>query len=81
MYALNHEIVSKAISCGPVVLMDWRSGKPCVLGKQQGSPASRLATRLNALLGRSPVSYLTVWRTQLAARRLSAGSETIPSVA
>jgi AraC-like DNA-binding protein len=81
MSALNHELVSKAINCELVVPMDCRSGKLCVLGKQQGSPASRLATRLNSLLGRSPVSYLTAWRAQVAARRLSAGSETMSGVA
>jgi AraC-like DNA-binding protein len=51
------------------------------LARETGVSRSVLAERFAARLGETPMRYLTLWRMQLAARRLADGTETVAAVA
>lgn len=51
------------------------------LAREAGVSRTVLAERFTACLGLPPMSYLTSWRMQLAATRLSGGAETLAQVA
>ena len=51
------------------------------LGKEAGISRSALAERFSALIGESPMRYLTGWRMQLAKRLLREGGQSIATVA
>ncbi len=51
------------------------------LARAVGASRSSLAERFRALLGESPIAYLTSWRLQLAADRLTHGDATIATIA
>lgn len=52
-----------------------------MLARETGSSRTVLGERFNALLGKSPIEYLTSWRIQLAADRLRNGQEGIARIA
>ncbi len=51
------------------------------LAKEVGASRSALADRFTKLVGRSPMSYLTQWRMQIAAQMLAGGGSKVSAVA
>lgn len=51
------------------------------IARQVGSSRTVVTERCKALLGRSPIDYLTNWRMQLATERLLAGSGSLDAIA
>ena len=77
--ALNDPIVGRALQ-----LLHAEPGNRWTLDQiasRVGSSRTVLSDRFKALLGRPPIEYLANWRIQLAAERLRAGHESIPSIA
>lgn len=77
--ALNDPVVCRALQ-----LLHAEPGHRWTLDEiasQAGSSRTVLSDRFKALLGHPPIEYLAIWRIQLAAERLRAGHESIPSIA
>ncbi|HVX99835.1 MAG TPA: AraC family transcriptional regulator [Pseudorhodoplanes sp.] len=77
--ALNDPVVSRALQ-----LLHAEPGNRWTLDQiasRVGSSRTVVSDRFRALLGRPPIAYLANWRIQLAAERLRAGHESIPSIA
>lgn len=77
--ALNDPIVARALQ-----LMHAEPGRRWTIddiGREVGSSRTVLTDRFKALLGRPPIVYLASWRIQLAAERLRAGHESVPTIA
>jgi AraC family transcriptional regulator, alkane utilization regulator len=51
------------------------------LAREVGTSRTVLTERFNELLGQAPIEYVTSWRMQLAAERLSNGGDPIASIA
>lgn len=77
--ALADPVVGRALSC--VHGQPARAWTLQELAKQAKTSRSVLDDRFRQLLGRAPMSYLTAWRLQLAARRLRTTTESVAEVA
>jgi AraC-like DNA-binding protein len=76
---LRDPLVGRAIT-----LLHARPGDPWTLEKlasQAGASRSALADRFTHLVGYPPIQYLTLWRMQLAAKRLGDHSVKVAAVA
>lgn len=51
------------------------------LAREAATSRTVLAERFNSVLGQAPIEYLTSWRMQLAADRLSSGSDSVAAIA
>ena len=51
------------------------------LAQQAGTSRTVLAERFKALMGQTPIEYITGWRMQLAAERLRAGHDSLAAIA
>lgn len=51
------------------------------IAREAGSSRTVLAERFNAVLGQSPIEYITQWRMQLAAERLRNGRDSLAAIA
>jgi AraC-like DNA-binding protein len=77
--ALRDRFVGRALA-----LMHERPSAPWTiedLSSQIGLPRSALHERFAALVGQSPVQYLTNWRMQLASRKLLEGRSSVAAIA
>jgi AraC-like DNA-binding protein len=77
--ALNDPVVARALQ-----LLHAEPGRRWTiddLAGRVGSSRTVVSKRFKALLGRPPIEYLASWRIQLAAERLRAGHESVPSIA
>jgi AraC-like DNA-binding protein len=77
--ALNDPLVSRALQ--------FVHGDPSRrwtvddLAQQAGTSRTVLAERFKALMGQTPIEYITGWRMQLAAERLRAGHDSLAAIA
>ena len=77
--ALNDPLVSRALQI--VHSAPARRWTVDAIAREAGSSRTVMAERFNAVLGQSPIEYVTKWRMQLAAARLRAGSDSLATIA
>ncbi|MFA5951778.1 MAG: AraC family transcriptional regulator [Hyphomicrobium sp.] len=57
------------------------AGRVDDLAREVGASRTVLAERFNAVLGQSPIEYVTGWRMQLAADRIRNSNDSLAAVA
>lgn len=76
--ALADPIVGRALACMHRAPEEGWTVE--LLARKAATSRSVLDERFRALLGRAPMSYLTAWRLQLAARRLRSSTDTLAEI-
>lgn len=77
--ALNDSLVSRALQL--IHSAPARRWTVDAIAREAGSSRTVIAERFGAVLGQSPIEYVTNWRMQLAAARLRAGSDSLATIA